>query len=48
MLFTFLIGRSTDVYGYDPLFVARALDRLAGIMLWSLLRTPRKAVPAPA
>ena len=49
MLFTFLIGQSADTYGYDPLFVALgALDVMAAIVLWSLLRTPRKAVPAPA
>jgi ACS family hexuronate transporter-like MFS transporter len=42
MLFTFLIGKSADTYGYDPLFVAlAALDVLAAIVLWSLLRRPR-------
>lgn len=49
MLFTFLIGQSADIYGYDPLFVLLgALDVMAAIVLWSLLRTPRKAVSAPA
>lgn len=39
MLFTFAIGKSADAYGYDPLFVAlAALDILAAILLWSLLR----------
>ena len=39
MLFTFAIGNSADAYGYDPLFVAlAALDILAAILLWSLLR----------
>lgn len=42
MLFTFLIGKSADSYGYDPLFVAlAALDVVAAIVLWALLRRPR-------
>ena len=40
MLFTFAIGKSADVFGYNPLFVAlAALDLLAAAVLWSLLRT---------
>lgn len=43
MLFTLLIGQSADVFGYNPLFVAlAALDLLASVVLWSLLRE-RKA-----
>lgn len=39
MLFTFLIGKSADVFGYNPLFVAlAALDLLAAGVLWFLLR----------
>ena len=39
MLFTFAIGKSADVFGYNPLFVALAcLDLLAALVLWGLLR----------
>jgi MFS transporter, ACS family, hexuronate transporter len=39
MMFTFLIGKSADVYGYDPLFVAlAALDLVGAVVLWVLLR----------
>ena len=39
MLFTLLIGKSADAFGYDPLFVALAgLDLLAAGVLWSMLR----------
>jgi MFS transporter, ACS family, hexuronate transporter len=39
MLFTFLIGKSADVYGYNPLFVAlAALDLVGAAVLWGLLR----------
>ena len=39
MLFTFAIGKSADVFGYNPLFVAlAALDLMAAGVLWSLLR----------
>ncbi|WP_341209619.1 MFS transporter [uncultured Sphingomonas sp.] len=39
MLFTLLIGQSADAFGYDPLFAAlAALDLLAAMVLWSLLR----------
>ena len=39
MLFTLLIGQSADSFGYNPLFVAlAALDLLAAVVLWSLLR----------
>ncbi len=39
MLFTFAIGQSADVFGYNPLFVALAgLDLIAAAVLWSLLR----------
>lgn len=39
MLFTLLIGQSADAFGYDPLFAAlAALDLLAAVVLWSLLR----------
>lgn len=41
MLFTLLIGQSADTFGYNPLFVAlAALDLLAAVVLWSLLRNP--------
>jgi ACS family hexuronate transporter-like MFS transporter len=44
MLFTLLIGKSADTFGYDPLFVALgALDVLGAIVLWTLLRSPKKA-----
>lgn len=46
MLFTFLIGKSADTFGYNPLFVAlAALDLLAAGVLWSLLRN--RAVGSP-
>jgi ACS family hexuronate transporter-like MFS transporter len=46
MLFTFLIGKSADAIGYNPLFVALAtMDILGAAVLWSLLRT-RKPSPA--
>lgn len=39
MLFTFLIGKSADAFGFNPLFVALAvLDLLAAGVLWLLLR----------
>ena len=39
MLFTLLIGQSSDQFGYNPLFVALAgLDLLAAAVLWGLLR----------
>ncbi|MEJ5976883.1 MFS transporter [Novosphingobium sp. PS1R-30] len=39
MLFTFAIGKSADLFGYNPLFVAlAALDLLAAAVLWGLLR----------
>lgn len=39
MLFTFLIGKSADSFGYNPLFVALAvLDLLGVVILWTLLR----------
>lgn len=42
MAFTFLIGRSADVYGYNPLFVAlAALDIVGAAVLWWLLRARR-------
>lgn len=42
--FTYLIGQSADAYGYDPLFVAlAALDLVGAVVLWSLLRTPKRA-----
>ncbi|MEP7350261.1 MAG: MFS transporter [Sphingorhabdus sp.] len=41
MLFTLLIGQSADTFGYNPLFIAlAALDILAAVVLWSLLRNP--------
>ena len=46
MLFTFLIGKSADAYGYDPLFFAlAALDLVGAAILWGLLST-RKQQPA--
>lgn len=39
MLFTLLIGKSADVIGYNPLFVAlAAMDILGAAVLWALLR----------
>lgn len=44
MLFTLAIGKSADVFGYNPLFIALAgLDLLAAVVLWSLLRSNRPA-----
>lgn len=44
MLFTLLIGKSADVYGYNPLFVAlAALDLIGMAILWLLLREPRNS-----
>lgn len=38
MLFTFIIGKSADSFGYDPLFIAlAALDLLGAVVLWVLL-----------
>lgn len=42
MLFTFAIGQSADVFGYNPLFIALAvLDLIGAAVLWSLLRSRR-------
>jgi ACS family hexuronate transporter-like MFS transporter len=39
MLFTYVIGRSADTYGYNPLFIALAgLDIAAAALLWTMLR----------
>lgn len=47
MLFTFAIGKSADVFGYNPLFVAlAALDLIGAAVLWSLLRKSKTAVAA--
>jgi MFS transporter, ACS family, hexuronate transporter len=49
MLFTFAIGKSADTYGYDPLFVAlAALDLVAAVVLWTLLRRPAAGSPLTA
>ncbi|MCJ1959265.1 MFS transporter [Novosphingobium mangrovi (ex Hu et al. 2023)] len=49
MAFTFIIGQSADEFGYNPLFVMLgALDVLAAIVLWSLLRTPGGKAPRVA
>lgn len=49
MLFTFAIGKSADVFGYNPLFVAlAALDLIGAAVLWSLLRKSRTGSPAAA
>ncbi|MCY1670989.1 MFS transporter [Novosphingobium sp. SL115] len=49
MLFTLLIGQSADVFGYNPLFVAlAALDLLAAVVLWTLLRNPAGESPRDA
>jgi len=49
MLFTLAIGKSADVFGYDPLFVALGcLDLLAAALLWSLLRTKPAELPRAA
>ena len=40
MVFTFVIGKSADAMGYDPLFIAlAALDLIGAVVLWGLLRT---------
>jgi MFS transporter, ACS family, hexuronate transporter len=45
MLFTFLIGKSADVYGYDPLFVAlAALDLVGAVVLWGMLSAGNRSV----
>jgi ACS family hexuronate transporter-like MFS transporter len=42
MLFTFLIGKSADLYGYNPLFVAlAALDLVGAMVLWGMLRADK-------
>ena len=39
MLFTLLIGKSADLYGYNPLFAALgALDVIGALVLWAMLR----------
>ena len=44
MAFTFLIGKSADSFGYNPLFVAlAALDLIGAVALWALLTTRPKA-----
>jgi MFS transporter, ACS family, hexuronate transporter len=49
MLFTFAIGKSADAYGYDPLFIAlAALDLVAAVVLWTLLRRPASGSPRAA
>jgi MFS transporter, ACS family, hexuronate transporter len=49
MLFTLLIGQSADQFGYNPLFVAlAALDLVAAVVLWVLLRTPAEGSPRGA
>lgn len=49
MLFTFAIGKSADVFGYNPLFVAlAALDLVGAAVLWSLLRKSKTESPAAA
>ena len=49
MLFTFAIGKSADTYGYAPLFVAlAALDLLAAVVLWTLLRRRPQGSPRAA
>jgi len=49
MLFTLLIGQSADQFGYNPLFVAlAALDLLAAVVLWSLLRNRAAESPRGA
>jgi MFS transporter, ACS family, hexuronate transporter len=43
-LFTFIIGQSADLYGYEPLFAALGvLDVLAAIVLWTLLVDARRS-----
>lgn len=47
MMFTFLIGKSADAYGYDPLFIAlAALDLVGAVVLWGLLRSKRTTAAA--
>jgi MFS transporter, ACS family, hexuronate transporter len=42
MLFTYLVGKSAEPYGYDPLFMALAgLDLVGAAILWALLRSRR-------
>lgn len=49
MLFTFAIGKSADVFGYNPLFVAlAALDLIGATILWTLLRKSKSSSAAPA
>jgi MFS transporter, ACS family, hexuronate transporter len=49
MLFTLAIGQSADEFGYNPLFVAlAALDFLAAVVLWWLLRNPAPESPRAA
>jgi ACS family hexuronate transporter-like MFS transporter len=39
MLFKLLIGKSADLYGYNPLFAALgALDVIGALVLWAMLR----------
>lgn len=49
MMFTFAIGKSADLFGYNPLFVALAgLDLIGAAVLWTLLRKSKTGSPAPA
>ena len=49
MLFTFVIGKSADSFGYNPLFVAlAALDLLAAAVLWAILRHRPQGSRSPA
>lgn len=48
MIFTLLIGKSADVIGYNPLFVAlAALDFAGAAALWAILHSANRAEKAP-
>lgn len=47
MLFTFLVGQSADIFGYNPLFAALAgFDLIGAAILWALLRPRGKTAAA--
>jgi len=48
LLFSLLIGTLVTRIGYSPFFIGlAALDLLGAVLLWTLVREPRSAGPAP-
>jgi ACS family hexuronate transporter-like MFS transporter len=48
LLFSLLIGTLVSTLGYSPFFLGlAALDLLGAVVLWTLVREPRRARPEP-